>query len=187
MPGKDHLDIVGNDVVNTVIQFFETGEFVKTLNQSFMVLIPKKQGAPAFDEFRPISLCCLCYDLWMARNKAYYEGVYPTVAGIKALVQNSANLISQVVTPKIKRSSIAPRAEDVMYVFPLGNVCIFMDVACRGLWATGAIIAMNNGRIVLEALIVRFDISSPLQEVTLVLLHAASLCLLRGWQSSALL
>uniref|UniRef100_A0A803NXT3 Reverse transcriptase domain-containing protein n=1 Tax=Cannabis sativa TaxID=3483 RepID=A0A803NXT3_CANSA len=66
MPGKffkDHWEIVGSDVVATVIQFFETGEFVKEINQTFIVLIPKKIGAKCFDEFRPISLCNFTYKI----------------------------------------------------------------------------------------------------------------------------
>uniref|UniRef100_A0A803P0S6 Reverse transcriptase domain-containing protein n=1 Tax=Cannabis sativa TaxID=3483 RepID=A0A803P0S6_CANSA len=64
MPGRfyrAHWSTVGKDVVGTVIEFFRTGEFVKSLNRTFIVLIPKKNGASKFDEFRPISLCNFVY------------------------------------------------------------------------------------------------------------------------------
>uniref|UniRef100_A0A803PPK4 Reverse transcriptase domain-containing protein n=1 Tax=Cannabis sativa TaxID=3483 RepID=A0A803PPK4_CANSA len=66
MPGnffKDLWEIVGNDVVSTVVKFFETGEMVKELNQTFAVLIPKKMGANCFDDYRPISLCNFTYKI----------------------------------------------------------------------------------------------------------------------------
>uniref|UniRef100_A0A803Q1M2 Reverse transcriptase domain-containing protein n=1 Tax=Cannabis sativa TaxID=3483 RepID=A0A803Q1M2_CANSA len=64
MPGrfyKAHWDIVKNDVCETVIQFFQTGEFVRRLNQTLIVLIPKRDNASCFDDFRPISLCNFAY------------------------------------------------------------------------------------------------------------------------------
>ena len=36
--------------------FHETGKFVRSLNTTFIVMIPKKGGAKDFKDFRPISL-----------------------------------------------------------------------------------------------------------------------------------
>ena len=36
--------------------FFATGKFVKSLNSTFLVTVPKKEGADDFKDFRPISL-----------------------------------------------------------------------------------------------------------------------------------
>ena len=44
-----------------VNEFFTTGRFVKTINQPFIVLIPKRADADCFEAFRPISLCNFCY------------------------------------------------------------------------------------------------------------------------------
>uniref|UniRef100_A0A803QFN2 Reverse transcriptase domain-containing protein n=1 Tax=Cannabis sativa TaxID=3483 RepID=A0A803QFN2_CANSA len=59
----DHWDTVGKDVVAAVTRFFETGEFAKEINQTFVVLIQKKIGANCFDYFRPISLCNFTYKI----------------------------------------------------------------------------------------------------------------------------
>uniref|UniRef100_A0A803NNK0 Reverse transcriptase n=1 Tax=Cannabis sativa TaxID=3483 RepID=A0A803NNK0_CANSA len=82
MPGKffkDHWETVGGDVVDTVVQFFETGEFVKEINQTFIVLIPKKGGANCFDEFRPISLDHNGF-LLNALTKLFHGTIHPMVA-----------------------------------------------------------------------------------------------------------
>ncbi|XP_030495226.2 uncharacterized protein LOC115711025 [Cannabis sativa] len=66
MPGRfyrAHWDIVRDDVIGSVIQFFQTGEFVKSLNQTFIVLIPKRGNAQCFDDYRPISLCNFSYKI----------------------------------------------------------------------------------------------------------------------------
>ena len=43
--------------------FFVTGKFVKSLNSTFLVMVPKKEGANDFKDFRPISLVGSLYKL----------------------------------------------------------------------------------------------------------------------------
>ena len=43
--------------------FFVTGKFVKSLNSTFLVMVPKKEGANDFKDFRPISLVGNLYKL----------------------------------------------------------------------------------------------------------------------------
>ena len=43
--------------------FFVSGKFVKSLNSSFIVMVPKKEGADDFKDFRPISLVGSLYKL----------------------------------------------------------------------------------------------------------------------------
>ena len=47
-------------------EFYEHGNFVKTLNATFLVLIPKNTGAEDIRDFRPISLMGGLYK-WMAK------------------------------------------------------------------------------------------------------------------------
>ena len=52
--------------MNFFRQFHETGRFVRSLNATFLVLIPKKGGAEDLKDFRPISLVGGLYK-WLAK------------------------------------------------------------------------------------------------------------------------
>ena len=43
--------------------FLVFGKFVKSLNSTFIVMVPKKEGADDFKDFRPISLVGILYKL----------------------------------------------------------------------------------------------------------------------------
>ncbi|RVW65895.1 Transposon TX1 uncharacterized 149 kDa protein [Vitis vinifera] len=49
-------DFVKEEVMNLFRQFHETGRFVRSLNATFLVLIPKKGGVEDLKDFKPISL-----------------------------------------------------------------------------------------------------------------------------------
>ena len=44
-------------------EFYEKGAFTKSINMTFLVLIPKKGGAKDLKDFRPISLVASLYKL----------------------------------------------------------------------------------------------------------------------------
>ena len=54
-------NILGNDLIKTVKDFFETGTFDPRLNQTNIYLIPKSERPRDMKEFRPISLCNVSY------------------------------------------------------------------------------------------------------------------------------
>ncbi|RVW36075.1 Transposon TX1 uncharacterized 149 kDa protein [Vitis vinifera] len=54
------------EVMNFFRQFHETGSFVKSLNATFLVLIPRKGGVEDLKDFRPISLVGGLYK-WLAK------------------------------------------------------------------------------------------------------------------------
>ena len=45
------------------VDFFQHGRFVKSLNATFWVFIPKKVGAKELNDFRPISLVSSLYKI----------------------------------------------------------------------------------------------------------------------------
>ena len=74
-PGPDGLsmafwqfawEFVKADVLCFFKEFYENGKFVKSLNATFLVLIPKKVGAEDLGDFRPISLVGSLYK-WLAK------------------------------------------------------------------------------------------------------------------------
>ena len=56
-------DTIKDDVMTTFRDFFSTGKFVKSLNSTFIVMVPKKEGANNFKDFRLISLVGSLYKL----------------------------------------------------------------------------------------------------------------------------
>ena len=49
-------DFVKEEIVNLFKEFYDQRSFSKSLNTTFLVLIPKKGGAEDLGDFRPISL-----------------------------------------------------------------------------------------------------------------------------------
>ncbi|RVW75874.1 Transposon TX1 uncharacterized 149 kDa protein [Vitis vinifera] len=60
---QDCWDVVKEEVMDLFKEFFEYGSFAKSLNTTFLVLIPKKGGADDLGDFRPISLLGSLYKL----------------------------------------------------------------------------------------------------------------------------
>ena len=56
-------DVVKVEIMGLFREFRERGRFVKSLNATFLVLVPKKGGAQDLKDFRPISLVGSLYKL----------------------------------------------------------------------------------------------------------------------------
>ena len=56
-------DIVKDEAMTVFRDFFVTNKFVKSLNFTFLVMVPKKEGVDDFKDFRPISLVGSLYKL----------------------------------------------------------------------------------------------------------------------------
>lgn len=52
-----HWSIVGDDIVKMVKEFFSEGVILEGLNETNLVLIPKKNNLSTVGDLRPISLC----------------------------------------------------------------------------------------------------------------------------------
>ncbi|KAL3839320.1 hypothetical protein ACJIZ3_023911 [Penstemon smallii] len=58
---KHFWSTTGTALIQVVQHFFRTGYMLKTLNHTFVALIPKIPNASRVDQFRPISLCNISY------------------------------------------------------------------------------------------------------------------------------
>lgn len=56
-------DIIKDDVVRFVLQFFTTGSIYQNVNSSFIALIPKVEGASSITQFRPIAMANLNFQI----------------------------------------------------------------------------------------------------------------------------
>ena len=57
------FDLVGEDLLAMVEESRILGKIIGGLNSTFLMLIPKVSNPKTFEDFRPISLCNLCYKL----------------------------------------------------------------------------------------------------------------------------
>ena len=60
---KKYGDIVKDDVLNFVWNFFRNNHLSRELNHTFLALIPKTSGSHYAHQFRPISLCNIAYKI----------------------------------------------------------------------------------------------------------------------------
>ena len=56
-------DFAKGDIMRLFNEFHETNKFIRNLNTTFIVMVPKKSGVEDFKEFRPISLVGSLYKL----------------------------------------------------------------------------------------------------------------------------
>jgi hypothetical protein len=57
------FDLVGKDLLDAVEESRQCGEVIRSLNSTFIALIPKVNSPSSFGDFRPIALCNLCYKI----------------------------------------------------------------------------------------------------------------------------
>lgn len=67
---QDFWPVIKKDVVEMFNEFHKTGSFVKSLDSTFLVLIPKKEGANNVKDFRPIIMVGCVYKL-MSKIKSW--------------------------------------------------------------------------------------------------------------------
>jgi len=57
------IDLVGEDLVQIIEESRKNGSITRSLNSTFLALIPKENKSTSFGDYTPISLCNLCYKL----------------------------------------------------------------------------------------------------------------------------
>lgn len=60
---KENWSLVEDDVMALFDEFHSSGKFVRSMNSTFICLIPKKKGAENISDFRPISLVSSTYKI----------------------------------------------------------------------------------------------------------------------------
>src|SRR4051812_43067631 len=73
--------IVGEDVCNTVINYFERGTIDKEFNRTIIHLIPKLETPTSITQFRPISLCTVIYKIVTKLIVNKLKIVIPSIVG----------------------------------------------------------------------------------------------------------
>jgi hypothetical protein len=58
-----YFDLVAHDSLEAIEEACQNGEVNRSLNSTFIALIPKVNGLGTFGDFHPIALCNLCYKI----------------------------------------------------------------------------------------------------------------------------
>ena len=83
---QSYWEFVKEEVMGFLKEFHEHGRFVKSLNSTFLVLIPKKAGVEDLRDFRPISLVGGLYKLLA---KVLVNRLKKVVGNVVSLAQNA--------------------------------------------------------------------------------------------------
>jgi hypothetical protein len=73
------FDLVANDLLEAVEDSRLSGVVNRSLNSTFLALIPKVSGPTTFGDFRPIALCNLCYKII---SKIIAKRIRPILSGL---------------------------------------------------------------------------------------------------------
>ena len=60
---QKYWDVIGNDIINIVLNVLNSNASVAPLNQTNIALIPKTNSPTKMNEFQPISLCNVSYKI----------------------------------------------------------------------------------------------------------------------------
>ncbi|KAA3464882.1 LINE-1 reverse transcriptase isogeny [Gossypium australe] len=76
---QSQWDIIGNDICNWVKGVFAGQMIDQDLNNTLVILIPKKECLEDFSQFRPISLCSVLYKLVIKVIANRFKLVFPNI------------------------------------------------------------------------------------------------------------
>ncbi|CAH9085418.1 unnamed protein product [Cuscuta europaea] len=76
---KKNWNIVGEDVIRSTKEFFNSGRLLKQLNHTVIALIPKTSHSPRVSDYRPISCTNVLYKII---TKIIAARMIPTLAGL---------------------------------------------------------------------------------------------------------
>ncbi|KAK5835834.1 hypothetical protein PVK06_011546 [Gossypium arboreum] len=86
---QSQWNVLGKDVCQWVKDVFDGKQIEPNLNNTLIMLIPKKDSPDDFSHFRPISLCSVLYQLVMKVTANRFKVIFP-----KLISQEQARFIA---------------------------------------------------------------------------------------------
>ena len=94
---QNFWELVSGDVIHDILCFLNTGSLPKSLNHTFITLIPKTKNLESVTEYRPISLCNVLYKIFSKVLANRLKRVLPKII----LEHQSAFLKGRLITNNI--------------------------------------------------------------------------------------
>ncbi|XP_074321471.1 uncharacterized protein LOC141658117 [Silene latifolia] len=83
---KDAFDIVGENLVDAIKEFFKTGKLLTQVNSTVLTLVPKKTRPVSVADFRPIACCNVVYKII---SKVMCNRLVPILPNIVSVTQSA--------------------------------------------------------------------------------------------------
>ncbi|KAK6146980.1 hypothetical protein DH2020_017892 [Rehmannia glutinosa] len=112
---KKSWDVVGNDVIAAVTEFFDSSKLLRQINHTVIALIPKTDHAPTVADFRPIACCNVVYKVITKILASKLEYVVPKLidpaqyAFISGRNITDNIFLAQEIIRNYARARISPR------------------------------------------------------------------------------
>nr|GMD03985.1 hypothetical protein DM860_011126 [Ipomoea batatas] len=112
---KKNWDVIGEDFMDAVKEFFHSGKLLKQINYTVIALIPKTQQANVVGNFRPISCCNVIYKVISKVLATRLNTVLPSIidhaqaAFIGGRSMSDNILLAQELIRGYARKRISPR------------------------------------------------------------------------------
>jgi hypothetical protein len=104
--------VLKDDVIKAVRKFFDTGQMPARVNETTIVLLPKKEDPELLKDFRPISLCNVIYKVM---SKCLVNRLRP-------ILQDLISPMQSVFIPRRLITDNALIAFDCLHAMEQGNI-----------------------------------------------------------------
>nr|ABD33261.1 RNA-directed DNA polymerase (Reverse transcriptase) [Medicago truncatula] len=112
---KCSWNIIGDSVIDAILDFFKTGFMPKIINCTYMTLLPKEVNVTSVKNFRPIACCSVIYKIISKILTSRMQGVLNSVvsenqsAFVKGRVIFDNIILSHELVKSYSRKGISPR------------------------------------------------------------------------------
>ncbi|XP_074299186.1 uncharacterized protein LOC141630235 [Silene latifolia] len=112
---KDSWSVVGDEVCDAILDFFQSGKMLQQINHTFITLIPKIDNPQNVTQFRPISCCNILYKVISKVLCTRLSSVLPSIISknqggfVKGRSIAENILICQDLVRLYNRKAVSPR------------------------------------------------------------------------------
>jgi hypothetical protein len=110
---KCSWNIIGDSVIDAILEFFKTGFMSKIINCTYVIFLPKEANATSINNFRPIACCSVIYKIISKILTSRMQGVLNSVVSENqsAFVRGRV-IFDNIMLPKIICYTVSTLGEE---------------------------------------------------------------------------